>query len=196
MVRVRKLARLMVPGESVFRSLFAPLREASQLDSQLNESFAGAVVSRKLMPTVYLLLLLPLLCLLFPALMLVAATHARATEQFGEPAAWVLEGLLVVGVCARLIFKAWTASREVEPRSEELTLSPAEVEARLASGQLRPWDLVHDGQVWNTLEASPQFEFACEEPVARERRRRRLALAGKLFGWAAVLAAYAWWMTS
>lgn len=201
MVRVRKLAQQVVRDELLLWRLLAPLREAlrgaSQLDASLNQSALGALASRRLMPGAFLLLLLPLVFVLVPLGFIVVATHLKAMRLYGPVVTWGLEGLLAAIVVGRLVGRLRDARRpEVEPVNEELTLAPAEVEERLASGQLRPFDLVHDGQVWRTLEQSPQFEFACEVPLARLRTRRRLVAAAKVLGWAALVVVAMRWLFS
>jgi len=201
MVRVRKLAQHSVRAESLLSQVTSPLREAlgqaSQLDSELSQSSLGSLAARRLMPGVFLLLLLPALFVIIPLLGLAIVTHLTSVKRYGSTTTYVLEGLLIIALIARAVMRARAARRaEPDPINEEFTLAPVEVEERLASGQLRPWDLVHDGQVWNTLEQSPAFEFACEEPLARLRTRRRLVGTAKLLAWVAALVGYAHWLTS
>lgn len=199
MVRVRKLAKQVVRDEPLLWRLLAPFREglqsASQLDGRLQESTLGYLASRRLMPGVYLMLVMPLLFVVVPAGVVVVLTHLKALRLYGPVVTWSLEGLLAIAVITRAISRFRDARRPaVEPGQEEFLLTPSDVEAQLASGQLRPFDLVHDGQVWNTLQQSPQFEFACDVPVARMRRRRRLVGTAKVVAWGTLLILYARWL--
>lgn len=198
-VRIRKLALQTVRAEPWLVRFFAPLRATftriSEVDEQLRQSVVGSMVARRLTGGALLIVILPYLAGFFFGLWLLVTTHLKAVRLYGGLVTWALEGILVLALVVWGVtsVRASRRAEATEPQNEELQLAPPEVEERLASGDLRPWDLMHDGAVWKTLDSSPQFEFSCEVPLARLRLRSRLLMSTQILGWTGVVVAFLWW---
>jgi hypothetical protein len=129
------------------------------------------------------------LCFAFIFLFL---AHDKLVRLYGELLLFA-ELLFVGGVIAAIAFHVSVTRRHarLEPEDVELDLLAPDVQAQLASGALKPDDLVQERGTWTTLLESMQFSEAAEPPHRKAQARARVALAVMVVSGMLLLAALA-----
>ncbi|MFT3713435.1 MAG: hypothetical protein QM817_37745 [Archangium sp.] len=114
--------------------------------------------------------------------------HDKFVRLWGSPV-YVVELVLFAGAAVlgvRWYLASQVVRRPKEPQDEELELNPTAVELQLASGQLKPLDLVHERGTWTTLIESIQFAEVAEPSHRRSQARARVVMALMVVGGLAV----------
>lgn len=109
--------------------------------------------------------------------------HRKLMRLFGEVPVLGVEGLLVAAVVVFVVRQVLEARKpKVEPVDTELDLAPSQVQEQLATGALRPLDLVHERGGWTTLHESIQFNEAAEPSHRRAQAKARTLMAVMVLG--------------